>query len=125
MIFDSDILVWQSRGSLPAARVVNDAAERQISIVTLMELLQGARSKSDARGIQQHLRYLQFRILPLSETIGSTAAALVEEYAPAHGLQLADALIAATAIETGKLLCTGNLKHFRPIKNLSCVPFRP
>jgi predicted nucleic acid-binding protein len=89
-----------------------------------MELLQGARSKLEARQIQQSLQRLKFRILPLSETIGAGAAALIEQYALAHGIQVTDALIAATAMESGLPLCTGNVKHFRAIRRLSCVPFR-
>lgn len=64
-------------------------------------------------------------ILPLSEPVGATAAALVEQHALAHGIELADALIAATAIEAEHLLCTGNVKHFRPIRALSRVAFHP
>jgi hypothetical protein len=125
VIFDSDVLVWQSRGSLRAANVVNEATDREISIVSLMELLQGARSKSDMREIQNYLRQLRFRVLPLSESVGAVAAGLIEEHSLAHDLQLADALIAATAIESGQPLCTANTKHFRPIRQLSRVAFRP
>ena len=84
-----------------------------------------ARSKLEVRQIQQSLRQLQFRILPLSERIGAAAAALVEQHALANGIQVADALIAATAIESGYPLCTANAKHFRPIRALSRVTFRP
>jgi predicted nucleic acid-binding protein len=90
-----------------------------------MELLQGARSKLEARQIRQSLLRLRFRILPLSEPIGATAAAIIEQHALAHGIHLADALIAATAIETGRSLCTANVKHFRSIGALSRVAFRP
>ena len=44
------------------------------------------------------LRKVQFRIRPLSESIGATAAGIIEQHALAHGIQMADALIAATAI---------------------------
>ncbi len=127
MIFDTDVLIWTSRGNLSgaAARTIDACPDRALSIVSLMELLQGARSKVEARQIQQSLRQLQFRILPLSEAIGAMAAALIEQHALAHGIQLADALIAATAMEFGHPLCTGNAKQFRPIRRLSCVAFRP
>lgn len=125
MIFDTDILIWQSRGNLRAANAVNAVVDRELSIVSWMELLQGARSRLEARQIRQALRQLQFRILPLSEPIGARAAALIEEHALAHGIQLADALIASTAMESGLPLCTANAKHFRPIRALSRVAFRP
>jgi predicted nucleic acid-binding protein len=125
MIFDTDVLIWASRGNLRAARTIDAATDRELSIVSFMELLQGARSKLETRQIRQSLRQLQFRILPLSERIGGTAAAIVEQHALAHGIQLADALIAATAIEGDLPLCTANVKHFRPIGSLSRVAFRP
>lgn len=125
MIFDTDVLIWAARGNRSAARMIDATPERELSIVSLMELLQGARSKQETRQVQQSLRQLGFRILPLSEAIGAAAAALVEEHAMAHGMELADALIAATALESDLPLCTGNVKHFRPIRSLSRVAFRP
>lgn len=125
MMFDTDVLVWATRGNLRAARTIDGATDRALSIISFMELLQGARSKLETRQIRQSLRQLQFRILPLSETIGANAAAIIEQHALAHGIQLADALIAATAIEAGHPLCTANVKNFRPISSLSRVAFRP
>ena len=125
MIFDTYVLIWASRGNERAARAIDAAPVRALAIVSLMELLQGARSKLEARQIQQSLRQLQFRILPLSEAIGAAAVALIEQHALADGIQLADALIAATAMESGLSLCTGNAKHFRPIRGLSRVAFHP
>jgi predicted nucleic acid-binding protein len=125
MIFDTDVLIWVLRGHSRAARMIDGAGERLLSVVSLMELVQGARSKVEVRKIQESLRRLDFRILPLSESIGARAAALIEEHALAHGIQVADALIAASAIEAGQPLCTANAKHFRPIRALSRVAFRP
>jgi predicted nucleic acid-binding protein len=125
MIFDTDVLIWASRGNEKAARLIDSSPDRALAIISLMELVQGARSRLEVRQIQHSLRQLGFRILPLSEAIGSTAAALVEQHALTHGIQVADALIAATAIESGHPLCTGNAKHFRPIRGLSRVAFHP
>jgi predicted nucleic acid-binding protein len=95
MIFDTDVLIWASRGNKRAARAIDAAPDRAMALVSLMELLQAARSKLEARQIRQSLRQLQFRILPLSEAIGAAAVAFIEEHALGHGIQLADALIAA------------------------------
>lgn len=125
MIFDTDVLIWVLRGNAHASRAIDAATERALSIVSLMELLQSARSKLEARQIRRSLTQLGFNILPLSESIGAAAAGIVEQYALSHGIQVTDALIAATAIESGRILCTANTKHLRPIRSLSLKAFYP
>ena len=125
MIFDSDVLIWLSRGDRDAIAWVDSTPDRALSVITLMEILQGARSKTEMKQTQESLRSLGFRVLPLSEPIGHLAAGLIEEHALAHGLQMPDALIAATAIEAGEVLATANLRHFRPIRRLASKPFHP
>ena len=125
MIFDSDVLIWFLRGDLGAGDLVDSALESTISIVTLMEVQQGARSKLEMRTTRELFQKRGFRIVPLSESIGHIAAALIEEHATSHGLRIVDALIAATAREAGETLATGNVRHFRVIANLDVKPFRP
>jgi predicted nucleic acid-binding protein len=108
-----------------AGELVDSASERTISIVTLMEVQQGARSKLEMRITRELFQQRGFRIVPLSESIGHIAAALIEEHATSHGLRIVDALIAATAREAGETLATGNVRHFRVIANLDVKPFRP
>ena len=50
---------------------------------------------------------------------------LLEQHAFTHGLRVVDALIAATALETGSSLATANVKHSRIIARLRLVPFKP
>ena len=50
---------------------------------------------------------------------------LIDAHALSGGLQLADALIAATAIEQGCVLLTGNTKHFSAIDALKIERFEP
>jgi predicted nucleic acid-binding protein len=50
---------------------------------------------------------------------------LIDAHALSGGLQLADALIAATAIEQGFVLLTGNTKHFSAIDTLKIERFEP
>ena len=51
--------------------------------------------------------------------------ALIDTHALADGLQLADALIAATALEHGLTLITGNTKHFAVVETLKIERFEP
>lgn len=125
MMFDTDVLIWFLRGNEKAGHLIDGASERTVSAVTLMELLQGARSAQESRDIRRLLQRQNFRVLPLTESISHLALALIEEHALRDGLQVADSLIAATARESGETLATGNLKHFRRIGNLHLKPFRP
>jgi predicted nucleic acid-binding protein len=123
MTFDTDVLIWFLRGEPNAVHLIDSAADRSISIVTLMETLQDAKSKTEMRTIRDLLHAATFRVIPLDESIGHVAAALIEEHALPSGLQVADALIAATAIGAGEVLATANVKHFRAIKSLQLKAF--
>jgi predicted nucleic acid-binding protein len=125
MLFDTDILIWIQRGNRKAARLVDRARERFISVQTYMELLQEARDKSEHAIVKQYVRDLSFSILPLTENIGHRALVYVEEYGLSSGMRAGDAIIAATATENGLTLATGNARHFRPVKDLSLRIFRP
>lgn len=125
VIFDTDVLIWAFRGSLKAAHVIRADSDRRLSIVNYMELLQGVHDKREAKAVRVFLTNLAFEMLPLSAEIGHRAANYVEEYALTVGLDLGDALIAATATENGATLCTANQRHFRAIKDLDLRVFRP
>ena len=125
MIFDTDVLIYAQRGARRAALAIDSATERFVSVQSLMELLQGARDKDDLRIIKRFMVELSFSVLPLSENVGHRALVYVEEYGLSSGLRAADALIAATAVENAAPLMTANAKHFRAIRDLELVVFKP
>ncbi len=125
MIFDTDVIIWLQRGNKKAANIIEETAERHIAILSYMELLQSARDKKQHAIIKNFLRDFNFTVLPLTENIGHRALIYVEEYALSFNLRAADAIIAATAIENNLLLISGNVKHFKPIKDLRFKPFMP
>ena len=49
----------------------------------------------------------------------------MESLALSHGLQMGDALIAATALEHGLPVLTANVKHFLPVEGLTVEAFLP
>jgi predicted nucleic acid-binding protein len=87
--------------------------------------VQGARDKDDLRIIKRFLAELGFTVLPLTENIGHRSLVYVEEYGLSAGLRAGDAIIAASAVENALPLMSANSKHFRPIKELELVIFRP
>ena len=125
MLFDTDVLIWLLRNYLPAVRWVEGVAERQISVVTYLELLQGVRNRDELRLLKRFLAENAFQMLPLSEKIGHRAVLYLEEHALSGGLGLGDALVAATAVEHRLALCTANQRHYRPISELKIEVFRP
>jgi predicted nucleic acid-binding protein len=125
MLFDTDVLIFVQRGNIKAAKLIEKTRERKISILTYMELLQGAKDKKQHKYTIDFLKTFDFEILPLTENIGHRAAVYVEEYSLSHNIRAGDAIIAATAVENGLSLSSANVKHFKHIKELDLVIFKP
>jgi predicted nucleic acid-binding protein len=125
MLFDTDVLIWYLRGNEKAASVMEEAESKQLSVVSYMELLQGARDKNEIKVIRSFLKDLDFEILPLTENIGHRASVYMEEYCLKVEMCLADALLASTAVENHLMFCTGNNKHYKPITEIELKIFRP
>ena len=87
-----------------------------VSDPTIGELYYGALNKNELRQIQKHLALLHR--FPLTTAISRRFLDLMAAYALSHTLSLADALIAATALEHDLPLYTLNLKDFRFIPEL-------
>jgi predicted nucleic acid-binding protein len=125
MLFDTDVLIEVFRGNAKAAQMIDQDADRALSVVGFMELLQGAADKRETRLIKDFLKVCAFSVLPLSENIGHRASIYMEEFGLSSGLRVADAIIAATAAENHLPLCTGDLRHSRAIRDLKISAFRP
>lgn len=125
MIFDTDVLIWALRGSPKAAKVIDNCEERFISAISYMELLQGARNKTEQKTIKDFLSALGFQTLPVNENISLRALVFMDEFFLKSGLGLADALIFATACEYVMTLCSANKKHYKNITSLMVKEFHP
>jgi predicted nucleic acid-binding protein len=125
VIFDTDVLIWYFRGNSTAAQFLENQTDRAVSIVTMMELHQGARTRDEARIIRRFFQENAFRIIPINEAISHLAVTMIEDHARSNGLQVADALIAATARDMASTLATSNIKHFRSIPGLDLKAFNP
>ena len=125
MIFDTDIFIWVQRGNEKAAKLMEKAEEKYLSIQTYMELLQCAKNKTQHKQVKDFLTSFGFIVLPFTENIGHRASIYIEEYTLASNLRSGDAVIAATAVENNMMLASSNVKHFKVIKELKLKAFKP
>ena len=125
MLVDTDVLIWLLRGRESAREAITAGDSVEVSVVTYMELVQGVRSKEELRLLRLTIRRNAWRILPLTEDIGQRATVYLENYALSDGMRLADALIAASAVESGAVLLTGNERHYKCVPGLTLDRYQP
>lgn len=125
MLVDTDVMIWHLRGHHGARRFLQELPRILISAVTYMELVQGMRNRRELMVLRRSLKGRGIAMLPVDERICDRAVLYVEEHFLSHALRLADALIAATAVEHGLPLATANVKHYRVIQELDLVRFVP
>lgn len=125
MIIDTDVLIWYLRGNLNAKEVVENNIPFSISAVTYMELVQGMKDKTEFRRFQKQIKKWNTEILQIDQEISARAIFYVQEYFLSHAMMMADALIAATSIQTSDMLMTANDKHYKHIPNMEIKKFVP
>jgi tRNA(fMet)-specific endonuclease VapC len=96
--------------------LLNQNIEMYVSTITEIELVQGNKSSTEKNRLIKKLEL--FKSLGITEDISALTKSLIYEYSSSHGLFLADAFIAATALHLEIPLFTFNKKDFKFIKNL-------
>jgi len=125
LIIDTDVLVWYLRGSESAKKAVEENLPFSVSVVTLMELMQGMKNKEEMKRLQKQMRKWNVNIIQIDKEVSARAMFYVQEYALSHSMMLADGLIAATVVQNGETLLTANEKHYKFIPAMECRKFRP
>ncbi len=125
MLVDTDVLIWYMRGNRKARMAVEGANGFSMSVITYMELVQGMRNKLELTALRKAIRDWPAEIIYLNEEISAKAMFYVEQHYLSDSIQLADALIGATAVAIGQELLTANDKHYRPMKEIQIKKFKP
>ena len=112
------------RGNESAYGAIEGNLPFSISVVTYIELVQGMRNKDELNCLRKTLKDWETKILYISEEISAKAMFYVEQHYLSHSIQLADALIGATAIMYGLPILTGNNKHYKILKDIQIKKFR-
>jgi|SRR5271165_1257646 len=119
VLVDSDVLIEVSRGrnSEIVTRWI-DLSKSDSAVlyspVSVTELWAGARP-NEFEALTQLFRSLT--CIPIDGESGRQAGLYLRQYRKSHGIEIADALIAAGALARKALLWTRNRKHY-PMKDL-------
>jgi predicted nucleic acid-binding protein len=114
VLTDSDILIEVSRGRDKAIvsrwlELGQSDALILYSAVSVAELWAGARPREYTA---LDALFDALFCVPLDATLGRRAGEYLRRYRKSHGVELGDALIAASAVERGARLWTRNRKHY-------------
>ncbi len=124
VLVDTDILIDIARGIAQAAEYLQNIEENSsvaVSSVTQMELIVGCENKTELRKVEHFLT--RFEIVRINDSISESAVDLLRQYRLSHGLLIADAIIAATAMNLGEPLATKNQKDYRFVDGLELLPY--
>ena len=111
---DSDILIWHLRGNRKASnflKKLRDSSE--------YDLWTGAMQRAEIvffmRPNEENntaLFLTQFKTAPVDQSIVDQAGMFYRKWHGSHGIDIHDAILAATAMQHGGLIYTLNVKHY-------------
>lgn len=115
-LLDASVAIDYLRGREAALAVLDASGELVASEITRYEVLAGVRS-GEEEPTEALLALPDW--IPVDEGIARRAAALARAFRASHsGIEDADYLIAATALELDARLLTANVRHFPMLPGL-------
>lgn len=125
-LFDTDVISVLMKGKATPkllSRIAGVGKPNQaISSITVLEIMYGAYRTTNP---QRFLALFEEKVLPIVDVLpfDDTAARLAgriraEREASGHPIAPMDLQIAATALASGRILVTGNIRHFSGIGSL-------
>jgi hypothetical protein len=112
-LFDTNILIDYLKDKLEATSLIDRCLKEgqilTISLISKVELLNGARP-GEENVLQNFLA--AFDRIGLDDNIAEAAGRYMNLYRKSHGINIADAIIAASALEREAVLYTLNDRHF-------------
>ncbi len=124
VLVDTDILIdfaGQVQDASDVLTVIERHSTLAVSAITELELLVGCRNKVELQKTDRLLE--RFQVIPLNEQVSNLATSLIRKYRLSHGLLLADALIAATALNLSCEFITKNQRDYRFVDGLDLLSY--
>lgn len=111
---DADVLIWHLRGKKQAQDFLirlrdQDAYELYTGALQRAEVIFFMRPDEEEA---TELFLSQFKTEPVDQEIVDAAGILYRKWQPSHGIDVNDAILAATSIRTGGRIFTLNIKQY-------------
>lgn len=120
-LFDTNILIDHLKGKLEATCLLQECIHNKIfpacSVITTIELLSGMRPEEES-ALEGFLN--GFERIDVTDKIAKSAGLYMNKYRKSHGINLADAIIAASAKHADSKLYTLNSKHY-PMSDIEVI----
>lgn len=113
LLLDTNVIIDFLRGlseSITYFSSIPAETELLISTITVTELYAGVADEKEERLLKDFLQ--GYQIISVDHILARKGGLIKNKFWPSHGVGIADAVIAATAISNNAKLITLNLKHF-------------
>ena len=111
IVVDTDVLVDFLRGQADAVAFVKARSDRiLLSAIVVAELYAGVRGEVEMAVLDALVS--SFRVAPVNAELAKGAGLHKRDYGKSHGMNLGDAILAATAQSETADLATLNVKHY-------------
>ena len=118
---DSDVLIWHLRGERKAIsffqQFSTEGADLWIGALQRVEVVFFMRAAEEESTM--HL-LSKFKTAPVTAEAVDKAAVLFQKWNPSHGIDVNDAILAATVMHTGGRIYTLNTKHY-PMQDIAVL----
>ena len=117
ILVDTDVLIDYLRGRDEAVAMITSTDRTiLISSLTVAELYAGIKGDDEEKTLEEFLGTLT--VISVTSSLAKAAGRYRKQYMKSHSVGLADAVIAATAMQEGALLKTLNIKHYPMMEGL-------
>jgi predicted nucleic acid-binding protein len=117
ILVDTDVLIDYLRGRDEAVALITSTDRTiLISSLTVAELYAGIKGDDEEKTLEEFLGTLT--VISVTSSLAKAAGRYRKQYMKSHSVGLADAVIAATAMQEGALLKTLNIKHYPMMEGL-------
>jgi predicted nucleic acid-binding protein len=117
-LVDSDVLIDYLKGFDSACDLMETHIDRiALSVITIAEIRAGIKGKEEEQAFEQFLSVIPH--YDVTRTIAEMGGDWVRQFGRSHGVEIPDALIAATAAVHHLELKTLNTKHYPMIQDLA------